>query len=889
MNRGDGWMMPGWMPIALAVAVGVTSVGCSGEDEQVDDDDAGTETDVDDDAGDPSDDPFEIDDPYDLVPFQEGVDRQAGHPDIDKGPPGEDEVRVGRIGVEDTGFSGIWSHCRSGDFRMANSEIELCIQEESTNRMEVYTGGKLVDVRRQDQDESDEQTMDLLMPLLIDLHTASAESVEVVRDGTDGVAVLRVSGHDIDIAQMSGVLSSRVHDPIGLDVQTEYRLQPGEKFVEIVTMIAPPSGERTYQVGDWFAYGDRAEAWTPDSGFGAGTSEMPWLAAVGEDGHSYGLVFDQDQMGRPMGIADDFNVPWVEFRTTSLEVADDEPGAYRRWFAIGDGSLDSVRRIAGELRDEPLGDHTASFEVVDEADAPIEGARLVVYDDDRAVTSGQTGPDGTVDLHVAPGSYDIEITEVAGPLVLEDSVEVDDDARLAIPQLAEAHFQVDDHRGEPASARVTFEHPELGSWFEYAIGGTVETVVPADELTVMVTRGMEYDLYREPMHFEPGEIHQVDVELQQGVDTEGWRSGDFHQHLEPSLDSRLHVEARVKENVTQGVELAVPTDHDIVSDLSPTIEQLGVEDEISSFPGVEISPLYAHYNLYPVPYRPDERGRGTIPLAQLEDDRDIHLPMMPEIVETARGFDTDPVVQMNHPRNNSGMMADANFDPEVDPAENDHHRLTLDIDTIEVINRYGDVCQVLADWSGLLNDGRRVTGLGNSDSHDPDAEAGVPRNYMHLDLPPGQLDADPVREVLREGAVSVASHAFIELGGGIVPGDEIEADEQGFVELDVTVETPDFAEADRLFVIVNGSVVETIERVGDGGEFDFEQTIELQLDEDSWVVLWADGDEPTAPIPRSRQVIAFTNPVFVITEGDSWEAPGVRPLDLDAIDTGYCG
>lgn len=261
---------------------------------------------------------------------------------------------------------------------------------------------------------------------------------------------------------------------------------------------------------------------------------------------------------------------------------------------------------------------------------------------------------------------------------------------------------------------------------------------------------------------------------------------------------------------------------------------------------------------------------------------------MPEIIEIARGWETDPVVQMNHPRNNSGMLNHVRFDPELGPDEVTHDDFTIDIDAIEVINRYGHICMVLADWSGLLNYGKRITGLGNSDSHSGNGEAGVPRNYMRTERGPGEIDADTARAALRSQRVSVGSHAFIDFGDGTVPGDEVQV-EDGSATFHVRVQTGDWAHVETLFVIVNGSVVETIERTAEpGARFDFDEVIEVSVDEDSWVIFWADGPEPTAPIPNRKKLVAFTNPVYLLTGDGPWEAPGVRPLELEAIDTGYC-
>lgn len=867
-------------------------LGCPGEDpvEGVDvgpQDDVGTNgDDVEQNSTEPEG-PFVIEDPYDLVPYQPNVDTRDGHPDIEAGVPGVEEVRVGRIAGEETGFTGVWSHCRSGDFLLSNSEIVVCIQNETTNRYETYTGGKLVDARRHDQPPG-EDVLDMIMPL-IDIGTATSDNVEVIRDGSDGVAVLRVSGQDIDLAHLAGVLGSRIGQQRSLQVVTEYRLLPGSTAVEIVTLLRAPQGQ-TYsalRVGEWFAFGDRARGWTPGSGFGIASSSMPWTGAMG-DGHSFGLVFEDK--ATPLGVMALQGIPYAEMQTDTLVVRHSEYTAYRRWFVVGDGSIDSVRRAAAEVRGEDLPGQAMTVRVNDDDGVAMSGVEVVVRQDGSSITAGVTDDEGELELWLETGSYEAVLSDFAGPLAVERPFEqTGDDVVLTLPQVARLKVEVQEIGTEaPITSRVRFTHPDVGTWHEYAVAGHLDTIVPAGQLQMIVTRGMEYDFFEVGLDLEPGSSNEEMVSLLRGVDTDGWRSGDFHQHMEPSIDSRVNVHVRVLENASQGVELMVPTDHEVITDLQPVVDKMGLGHELSTFPGVEISPLYAHFNLYPVPYRPHLRGRGSIELAY-RPDREVFLRRMPEIIAMARQFETNPIVQMNHPRNSSGMLNHVSFDPELGPEAVTHEDFVIEVDTMEIINRYGDVCQILADWSGLLNAGHRITGLGNSDTHHANGEAGAPRNYMPLDVAPGEITPELASQALRAGQVTVASHAFIDFGDGTLPGDEVAVDGQGLASFNVRVQTPDWSEAQTLFVIVNGSVVQTIERTAEAGaRFDFDEIIEVEVEEDSWVIFWADGPRPTAAVPQRKEVIAFTNPVFLTTGAGDWQAPGVQPLDLAAINTGYC-
>lgn len=879
-----------WMSLCLMTTLcAVALLGCR-DDDPIDGDDVGVEDvdpnadvapDDDADAGPPFD--YSAHDPYELVPVQPGVDAVNGDASAEFEIPGPGEVRVGRI-VSDTGFEGVWSHCRIGDFLMVNSEIRVCIQSETTNRYETFTGGKFVDARRHGQNPED--VLDMVKPLF-DFGTATAESVEVVRDGSDGVAVLRVTGKDTDLAHLAGVLGRTLIPERNVEIITEYRLEPGSVSVELVSQFRAPLGRAfDLAVGDWFAYGDRARAWTPGSGFGLANVPMPWIGAMGE-GHSFGLVFEET--ASPLGVASSQGIPWAEMRIVQADIRAATPAVIRRWITIGDGTLDSLRSEAAALRGEAFAAEAVAVQVRTDGGSAVAGAEVLIREEGTPITVGITDDEGNLTLYLEEGEYTATISAFAGPLMVERSMTVGSgEVVLNLPETAGLGMSVtDEDTGEPISSRVRFSHPDLGTWSEYALKGSLQTRLPVGEVTVVVTRGLEYDLHSSTINLAGDDVASLGVTLKRDVITDGWRSGDFHQHMEPSIDSRVSVYTRVMENVTQGLDLAVATDHEVVTDMGPAIEALGLSDELSTFPGVEISPVYAHYNLYPVPYRPDLRGRGSIELAY-RDAGEVTVRRMPEIISLARAFETDPIVQMNHPRNSSGMLNHVSFDPELGPDAVTHADFTIDIDTIEVINRLGDVCKVLADWSGLLNTGHRITGLGNSDTHGRDGEAGTPRNYMRMDRDSGDIDGDIVRTVLRAGQVTVGTHSFIEFTDGTLPGDEVQVSD-GSVTFDVRVTSPSWAQAEQLHVIVNGTVVETINRTGNpASNVDFDESITVDVDEDSWVLFWASGPQPSAPIPVARPQIAFTNPVFLRTGAGDWTAPGPQPIDVSPINTGYC-
>ncbi|MFU8802410.1 MAG: CehA/McbA family metallohydrolase [Bradymonadaceae bacterium] len=818
------------------------------------------------------------------TPIQDGVS-DDGHSDISE-VLGEGEVRLGRLLSDDTGFHGVDSHCRKGDFLLYNSLIVVCIQEESTNRLESFTGGMIVDARR--VGDEGEDVLDFILPLM-ELRTATAREVSVIRDGTDGLAVLRVVGKDMEIAFLAAAIGGRLGSPMEIEVTTEYRLRPGEDSVEIVTWYTKPDGSRgSFFAGDLFVWGDRARVWSEGQGFGVGTGGRKWMAGVG-DGRSFGLVYENDVS--PLGIVSAQGLPWGELRARriSLEAGNEE--ALRRWFVVGDGTLDSMRSSAARLLGSEWEESPHTVEVLDEGGDPVSGVGVLVKNEaGRSHTYGVTGDDGRVVLALEAGAtYGVVLEGLAGERT-QDFPEVVFDTEglvtLEVPQAGRLLLNVAEAGSEaPLTARVEVRG-EVSMVF-FAVQGALDVAVPAGDYRLVITRGPEYDYAALDIQVEAGGTSSEDVELVRTMETSGWRTGDFHQHMEPSPDSTIELRLRVLDNVASGVELIVPTDHDVVTDLQPIIDELGLEAVVSTFPGVEISPAYTHMNIFPIPYRPETRGRGTIELARMVDE-DLVFRRVPEIIALARTMEDSPVVQLNHARNNSGFFAHTGYDPELGPDAIVHEDFSIDFDAMEIVNRIRDTCQLMKDWSGLLNAGKVVTGMGNSDSHHLNARAGVPRSYLRMDSLPGEITPALVKEAILNQRVTVGSHAFMDFADAMLPGDTIESSVGTSVSFRPRVQTPDWAEATRLFVIVNGRIVDTLESSGAG--FDFDETIDLNFDEDSWVVFFAYGPSPSDEVRYSVPVIAFTNPVFIDVDGSGWQAPGVGELDLDALNQdGFCG
>src|SRR5690606_6462216 len=246
--------------------------------------------------------------------------------------------------------------------------------------------------------------------------------------------------------------------------------------------------------------------------------------------------------------------------------------------------------------------------------------------------------------------------------------------------------------------------------------------------------------------------------LKHELDTPGWVAGDFHIHAAPSFDSTIPLTDRVISLSAEGVEFAVGTDHNHVTDYAPALDETGLIDRLGAAPGVEVTTeRWGHFIAFPY--------AATNPAPPFEGvDPGV-------IFEALRSQAPNSVIQINHPRMSpiayfASLKVDAAVSAagEIDARENEHDRgaraaggqagfdtragvallepapgVSFDFDTIEVVNGFelNDepvMERNLADWFALLNLGYRYTAVGNSDSHSLVHQwVGFPRTYVRVE------------------------------------------------------------------------------------------------------------------------------------------------------------
>ncbi|MEZ4442734.1 MAG: CehA/McbA family metallohydrolase [Polyangiaceae bacterium] len=392
--------------------------------------------------------------------------------------------------------------------------------------------------------------------------------------------------------------------------------------------------------------------------------------------------------------------------------------------------------------------------------------------------------------------------------------------------------------------------------------GDGEIPIPPGRYTVSAFRGLEYGRVERDLEIRAGEATSFDAKLVREVDTAGWLSADLHVHAMPSWDAPASLEDRVRSLAAVGVEVAVATDHNAVTDYGPAIRRLGLDAHLASVVGDEVTtehPDLGHFNVFPlVPPSP-------LPHAEM----DPH-----ELFAAARRRSPNGVLQVNHPRMGSiGYFELLHLDRGAPRPWSLRSPFTeVGFDAIEVFNgdhfdHIGEVEWVLEDWFALMDAGMRYTATGNSDSHKVSyQDAGMPRNWVAVeDDDPRTFDEERFIAAIRAGKVVVSSGPFLTLtanGAGI--GETVVLHGEATVEVMVRVDAPGWIDVDTVELLRRGHVVKRWKVPAGKRHPRLEAALQLPVGPGDWLVAIARGDGRLPNLYRSQgRPFAFTNPIHL--------------------------
>lgn len=610
-------------------------------------------------------------------------------------------------------------------------------------------------------------------------------------------------------------------------------------------------------------------------------------------------------------------------RTSTLKYLDGENkenvvlppgGSFRLTRRIFPGAnLLDVKAVAGSLRGQES--QPTQIVVLGEGQ-PVADAEVSVFDGDELRGTGRTDEKGRLVTRLPIGDYRVGVTALGVPLtpdVQRPRFRVDQgksELKLELPyRPGTVAATITDAEGQPIPCKVEFiakegtPQPNFGPDsadfavrnLRYAPLGAFEQQLPAGQYRVIISHGPEYDAVFTELTVPSGKTVPLNAQLVRSVNTKGWISSDFHSHSSPSGDNTGSQLGRVLNLVAEHIEFAPCTEHNRIDTYEPHIERLRIEKFLATTSGVELtgSPLpLNHQNAFPLIRKPYQQDGGA-PLPDSDPATQI---------ERLALWDnrSDKLVQVNHP-DMGWMFYDKDGDREPDAGLD---RMFAHIEVIEIhpvqnallVGPYEgpreNVNNRVFHWLQLLNQGFRIPGVVNTDSHYNFHGSGWLRNWVQSPTDePAKIDPMDVVHAAEQGRVIVSNGPFLEVavreegvGTPVTAGQDLRS-ATGKVEVHIRVQCANWFDIDRVFVLVNGRMDPAhnftrrthADKFRTEGALKFDERITLQLPGDAHLVVVAGGENlelgpVVGPVMAKVQPAALSNPIFVDVDGGGFKS-----------------
>jgi hypothetical protein len=777
-------------------------------------------------------------------------------------------ARAGRVNADEERLQGPEANCRVGDFRLDNAKISICIQAETTFSQFSFFGGNIVDAHLADRPGTDAFREVFVAP---GLGEARVDTIGIVKDGSEGGhAVIRTEGFAQGALILQGVLPNAFLPPASY-ITTEYRLEPDSNAVEILTWIHI---RETFAVNlrlvDFVYFGDRTALFTPDNVLGEFPNKMPYVAATAKD---VSYAWETDFAPFSFYVVSALGLPGAPITSDSETLNADDIRLYQRRLVVGGGDVESLR--------------TPDDDAIEVQFQGRSNTQIVITTQEaKAVTTLLLDADGRGTAQLLADTYQVRNWPLHQTAYEESFTVSQDNTEVTLTQAVPGSLSISirNEANQPIDGMLRLTGPRNQVHF---VLGDHTLDLSEGEWRATISRGWHYNVETETFTIQSGENLSKSYTLIEEIPLSGFASGEFHQHASPSLDSDVAVEERVKSNLAAGVDFMVPSDHDIIYPYQQLIDRMGVGERIGApLTGEEISPLVTHIGAYGIPYDPYAGAGGALRIPVTTEDGRWRVMDVPELIAAARDKGAQ-IIQINHPRASQGYFDHVEYSPEIPIETLDSQIFSTDFDTLEIFNSPNYFCRNFQDWQGLLNQGLRVTAIGNSDTHSRDKVPGYPRNYLRTLAPnPINVTAAEISDSITQGAVTMGGGAMMDFPAGPQPGDTIALMDEA-ITLNVRVQTPSFAKVDRIMVIANGIVImdQSIDTVAQD-LVDFDERLTLNFSEDAHVTVLALGNQPLTVVRPGGPVFAMSNPIWVDVDDDGISLPG--PREVPSLGLFFC-
>lgn len=678
-----------------------------------------------------------------------------------------------------------------------------------------------------------------------------------------------------------------------------------------------------------------------------------WVASRGDD-VSYGLFIDESDDNYVFNKAETYENETTEVTRSSLLIFLEASGFFGifefngpdtlevgetweavKYLAVGSGDVGSILDVINGVRDVSTGQVGGT--VVDgRTGAPCTDCSVLIYqagnDTRRIFSQYDTREGGRFVGSLESGLYSarvlgdgreltdfVDFAVVAGRVTnLELNAEpqgrlvvtvLDNHGRRLPARVTAVGTYGEEHIGERTRDFLFDVHAGQGWHFSDMVpdtedadtrryieamepthNGIAELLVRPGTYQVYSSRGPEYDLQSTEVTVAGGQTVSVTGNLTRVVDTTGWIAGDMHIHTINSVDAENELDSVVQWMAAEGVEWAVATDHNYITNFGPAVVANHLEDWMVSSVGLELTTLDGgHFNGYPLEYAVGPVTHGSFEWSLLPPDR---------IFEMLRGLGAygpdNTIVQVNHPRDSvlgyfnqfrrdgfTGEFVEpgfiAQFLSESGPMfydENGDTTFSLDFNVLEVFNgshteflHHYRVPEVLPDgefpedippagsilidedgevlfpggvddWYNFLNLGERFVAVGTSDTHHDSDPSGYARTmiYVGRDDPRSLTELDLAQGLLRRQAVATNGpllNLWINDPEEGAMGREIR-DTDGSVDVTVSMTAAPWISLSRINIVRNGLIAHTFEIDPDRdlAANPFEETVAVPMETD---------------------------------------------------------
>lgn len=792
-----------------------------------------------------------------------------------------------------------------GDFVLANHRVKVLIEGLRPAGGYRQFGGNLVDA---DLQPGGEDRLSELW-LVWNLRAFRPDTIDVVSDGRDGLAVVRAAGRTTSYAWVQAILGDLlIADPIDLAVDYTYRLAPDSHVVELVVTFFNDQPEDADMRLPLVAMnmGDGAPAFTPGPGLATidGGTIWPWTGGVGL-ARAYGFIPPADLT--PVALFQETNVQISQLPRLVLAPGETRSLTFRIVIA-GDGTttIEAERaRVSGATLatlEGRVSGETPWGEAEGEVAPSHTGGRawVAVTREADVLALTPVAADGTWRTVVPPGEVSVQAFAPArggSEPVLVDA-RTSHTVDLALPALGEVVARVRDPEGHAIPAQIAFFRADAPSPFapepvrfdpDWGSGRSMVLFQTESQATahllpgdyrVVASRGYSWEIADVAITVAPGTSQTLDLVIEHVVDDAGWSAADLHMHAFWSPDSEVPYPLRLRQAAANDVSLPVFTEHTYMGDLAAPIAEAAVADWVTPIPGQEVSTVvYGHFGAFPLVYDPTLPSGGAV----FE-----HGWPGTELFDAIRAqHDGDLIVQVNHPRSSTALKAYFNaigLDSETLVASRAPERWTTEWDTLEVFNTRcasAENSRTLEDWFNLNDHGFKKAVSSGSDSHSESDGIGNPRSWIEVSRAAVERDHEAIVAPLRERRAFVSCGPFVRFStrDGVGMGGLATA-ESGEVRFVVRVEAPSWMQIDRVRLLENGAPIETLELAtwprpdGLRPAVRFDGELVARPTADAWYVVEVLGSGGLWPIEPGDDPYALTNPIDVDLDGDgAWTPP----------------